>query len=195
MKRCSKCNTDYFDNMLDFCLEDGAKLLAVANNDADRNKILLQQKPTIRTESKTVVLPINAFENDYGSVQTDTVETNVGQKQLQNQSEKIGKIGKTEQISEQIKDSIKTRWFNVLEIAPIVLAFAHNYWQWLYLSKQYYYGFAEYILSANFLIWFALLICGVIFGIISFKYGKNKKFAVTALIVLAINFLLVLIPK
>jgi len=195
MKRCSKCNTDYFDNMLEYCLEDGAKLLDFADNDGDLNKFLLHQIPPIRTATKTAVLPINAFENDFGSIQSDEFKTDVGLKQLQNQSEKMGKTGKTEQISEQIKDSIKTRWFNVLEIAPIVLAFAHNYWQWLYLSKQYYYGFAEYILSANFLIWFALLICGVIFGIISFKYGKNKKFAITALIVLAINFLLVLIPK
>ncbi len=29
MKRCSKCSTDYFENMLDFRLEDGAKLIDV----------------------------------------------------------------------------------------------------------------------------------------------------------------------
>ena len=31
MKRCPKCSADYFDNMIEFCLEDGAKLSDISD--------------------------------------------------------------------------------------------------------------------------------------------------------------------
>lgn len=180
MKQCPQCKTEYFDNLLDFCLEDGAKLVTVFENSGAREDTTHKTNPFNPTETETVVLQDNILKID--NIVSDLHETNVWQKQLRNKSEKI-------------KDSVKDKWFNVLEFAPIVLALTHVYWQWLYLSKQNYYRFTEYIISANFLIWFALLICGVIFGIISLKYGKSKKFAVTALTILAINLLLILLPK
>ena len=82
-----------------------------------------------------------------------------------------------------------------LEISPIVLALAHNFWQWLYLYKQPVYEISAFLSSYNFLVWLFLLLSGLMFGIFSLKYSKNKGFAITALVVLAINVILSIVPK
>ena len=83
----------------------------------------------------------------------------------------------------------------ILEISPLVIALAHNWWQWVYLNNQYYYSFGSYVFSANFLMWLLLLATGGIIGLISLKKNQNKSFAIAGLVILAINLLLFLVPK
>jgi hypothetical protein len=43
--------------------------------------------------------------------------------------------------------------------------------------------------------WLLLLITGGATGLLAVKYGRNKGFAYTSLVILAINLLLFLVPK
>lgn len=175
MKQCPKCKTDYFDNMLDFCLDDGERLLRLKQTDVDF-------KQTSPTQAETVVLDNQLNPTVFVPPNVKTELHNAPATELQNKSEKI-------------KQRVTLQWLRTLEIVPVVLALAHNYWQWLYLSRKSYYEFSSYFFSADFLIWLLLLILGFVFGIISLKYSKRKTFAITALVVLAINLLLSIVPK
>ena len=122
MKRCSQCGADYFDNMLEFCLEDGRRLeLAPQSAVATAPAIgatLGQRSPgplTDRASEETVVIPAPERKKTAG---TET----------------------------QSSSAVR-----VAERTAIGLALAHNWWQWLYLEKAYAYSITDYILSANFL--------------------------------------------
>lgn len=182
MKRCPQCSADYFDNMIEFCLEDGTKLLDIG----------IDQTAHLDTERSTEALPDAEVETvaKFPPI-TDSPEIYAGEaSSIQTHEAKI-----TTGNSSKLKQSFADKWYKLLEYTPITVALAHNYWQWLYLSRQNYYQFFEYLFSANFLIWFALLITGIIFGIISLKYGKSKSFAITALIILAVNLILFMVPR
>jgi len=182
MKKCPKCNSQYFDNMLDFCLEDGTKLVIVSE-DLDRKTLGTPTAPTRPpTQAETVFIPQNKAVADTVEWEVKTTQKNNFQSPLQIKSEKI-------------KTSLTNKWYRFLEFTPIVLALAHNYWQWLYLAPKSSSQLSDFLFSYQFLIWFLLLISGAIFGIISLKYGKNKSFAITALVILAINALLSIVPK
>lgn len=173
MKRCPKCRTDYFDNMLDFCLDDGERLLLLKNTG--------EIEKAVPTQAETVVFS------------PDSLPANFEPSGIENdaQTSLTGQAKKTE----KLKEEVKQKWLKALEISPLILALAHNYWQWLYLARKYYYEFFDYFFSSAFLIWLLLLITTFVFGIISLKYSKRKDFAITALIVLAINVLLSIVPK
>lgn len=175
MKRCPKCNTDYFDNMLDFCLDDGERLQVLKQKTIDLKK----NSPT---QAETVVLN-NQMIPDIFVLQDEKTELqNEPQAGIQNRSEKL-------------KQTITLQWLKTLEIVPIILALAHNYWQWLYLERKNYYDFSSFFLSLDFLIWLVLLVTGAFLGILSLKYNKRKGFAITALVILAINVILSIVPK
>lgn len=176
MKRCPICRTDYFDNMLDFCLDDGERLLTLVQNE-DTKKTAPTQAETVAFDRKDHE-PLNNFFAPEVATQIQSENSSL----LENKSEKL-------------KQEIKQRWLKTLEIAPIVPALAHNYWQWLYLARKHYYQFYDYFFSSDFIIWLLLLIMTLIFGIISLKFSIRKDFAITALIVLAINVLFSIVPK
>ncbi len=93
-----------------------------------------------------------------------------------------------------IKEKVTYQGNKVIETAPIVVALIHNYWQWLYLHKTNYSDTISFLTSGHFSIWLSLLIVGVITSFIALKYGKNKVFAITGLVILAINLLLSIVP-
>lgn len=167
MKRCPKCSTDYFDNMLEFCLDDGARLVEVPYSAVATEAI---KRPAVETHGagplapaasqETVVLqppggPTSAPGLGAGSVQSS----------------------------------------KVLETVPIVFALAHNWWQWLYLEKTYVYSVADFLLSANFLMWVLLLGAGTASGIYAVKSSKDKTIAIVSLVALAVNLILFLVPR
>jgi hypothetical protein len=82
-----------------------------------------------------------------------------------------------------------------LEIAPIVIALALNWWQWIYLNNQYYSSFSSYVLSANFLMWLLLLTTGTALSLFAVKRCKNKRFAFASLVILSVNLILFLVPR
>jgi hypothetical protein len=166
MKRCPKCNVDYFDNVLEFCLEDGTRLIA---------------NPSVITKERipnTIPAETVAFER--GSMPIGFQGTPV--------PDKVKEI-----VPETIIQSPSVS--KTLEVAPIVLALAHNWWQWLYLENQYVSSIASYLLSANFLMWLVLLSAGVGISLTALKRLQNKAFAYISLVILAINLILFLVPR
>lgn len=179
MKRCPKCKLDYFDNMLEFCLEDGAKLLTVPTS--DEVPTVTKLNPSSPATEKTLNLP---YAKTPGALRSETANPSNNQT-----------IEKTGGNSDLLKEKVAVKTFRILETAPIVLSLAHNWWQWIYLNNQYYSSLTGFLLSANFLMWLLLLITGAATGLLAVKYSRNKGFAYTSLVILAINLLLFLVPK
>ena len=50
MKRCPQCTTEYYDDMLEFCLEDGAKLHTVSKPKTDAPTITKPNPPDLLTD-------------------------------------------------------------------------------------------------------------------------------------------------
>lgn len=161
--------------MLDFCLDDGERLLALKQKDTDFNEV----SPT---QAKTIALNNNLNHTLFVPQDIKTELQNEQHTELQNKSERI-------------KQKVTLQWLKTLEIVPIILALAHNYWQWLYLARKNYYDFSSFFFSLDFLIWLILLITGSVLGIISLKYNERKGFAITSLVILAINVILSMVPK
>jgi hypothetical protein len=162
MKRCPKCNQEYSDASLEFCLEDGTRLVS--------------QVATLTSEP-TVVLPNIPTVNYPTDVKTSPIE----------ESAKTTKV-------QELKVKAVDQGNKILEIVPIVFALTHNYWQWLYAIDYRYSSFSDYFLSSSFIVWFLLLISTLILGVTALKLVKHKGFAITSLIILAINFLLFIVP-
>lgn len=179
MKRCPKCNLDYFDNMLEFCLEDGSKLYTVSAY--NETPTITKPNPSNPATAKTVSLP---YSKTPGALQFEA-------------SNRAGNppIEKTVAATDLLKEKVTDKTFRILETAPIVLSLAHNWWQWIYLNNQYYSSLTGFLLSANFLMWLLLLITGGATGLLAVKYSRNKGFAYASLVILAINLLLFLVPK
>lgn len=168
MKRCPKCSADYFDNMLEFCLEDGSRLVfapqsAVATAPAISPAVTERTPGPIaeRASQETVVIPA----------------------EMKRAAEAVPG-------PDQSSSAVR-----VVERTAVALALAHNWWQWLYLEKAYVYSITDYILSANFLMWLLLLGSGTAAGIYSIKKSRDKTFAVISLVTLAINLILFLVPR
>lgn len=174
MKRCPKCNYNYSDDTLEFCLEDGTQLAFTTNYQTETPTITIPNKSEITT-AETVNLP---FSNPAKNM--EFIGANDEPTILHNDS---------------ANDKFTNQGYKILEVAPIVASLTHNWWQWLYLNNQYYSSFSSYVLSANFLMWLVLLAAGAGVGLYSVKNSRNKTFAITGLIILAINLILFLVPK
>lgn len=174
MKRCPKCSIEYFDNTLEFCLEDGMRLVSTLLHKTETPTVTKSNKPNPSTE-KTISLP---FSNP-----AKTLE--------------FGDANEFQTISQTdlVKERITQQGNKALEIAPIVIALAHNWWQWIYLNNQYYSSFSSYVLSANFLMWLLLLTTGTALSLFAVKRCKNKGFAFASLVILSINLILFLVPR
>lgn len=178
MKVCSQCKKNYYDETLEFCLEDGSRLSKI---DGKNNELLTATKikPSFEnTQAETVFLnnaPVTGG-SDLPETQPAILQTLTQKK-------------------ENLKQNVATTSQKFLEVSPIVLALAHNYWQWLYLFKHSTSPLSEFLISYNFIVWILLFLSGLMFGVFSLKYSKNKGFAITALSVLAINLILSIVPK
>ena len=165
MKRCPRCNADYFDNMLEYCLEDGAKLFVAT-------------EPNVATSTREQTPGLGTA----GPLASPTSEPTV----VLNKAENA--VPGNEQSPSQDTSQVVT-------LAPTVLALADNWWQWVFLEKQYVYSVADYLLSANFVMWLLLLVAGILSGLYGFKHSKNRSYALIGLVVLAINLILFLVPR
>lgn len=174
MKRCPKCNTDYSDDTLEFCLEDGTRIFPEAAFSKEMPTITRPRQPNLTT-AQTVNLPFS------GAAKTPEFSG----------ANPAPTISPTNLLVENVTPPGN----KALEIAPLVVALAHNWWQWIYLNNQYYSSFSSYVLSANFLMWLLLLAVGTTGGLIALKRFQNTGFAVASLVVLSINLILFLVPK
>ena len=168
MKRCPKCQADYFDNMLEFCLEDGARLSFVPESAV---KTAVRAGGTVTAGTHAPIAE---------PVSQETVVIPAQDKRDQGRPDKAPRTASETAI---------------IDRAAVGLALAHNWWQWLYLEKTYVYSITDYILSANFLMWLLLLGAGTAAGVYSFKRSRDKTFAIISLTALAINLILYLVPR
>jgi hypothetical protein len=176
MKRCPQCSTDYFDNLLEFCLEDGTKLVALSSAPLGTPSAT-NPNPAAPTVAMSSPLPFPGAPDPLDLRQHGEIETIVHAVSKDEQPALVSKAGK------------------LLEPAPIVLALLHNWWQWIYLEKEYISSIASYILSANFLMWLLLLVGGTAISLFVLKKSENKTFAYVSLVILAINLILFLVPR
>jgi hypothetical protein len=192
MKRCPKCHLEYFDNTLEFCLEDGARLFNISAAPVKEVPTISRQQPL--TDEKTV--SFTAPETAAAERETFRLDPNRPPTPIQprnlHSDEKLEQAGKQELFP---PPAVSSQALKALEIAPIVLALAHNWWQWIYLNNQYYPSLAAFLLSANFLMWLLLFAVGAAAGLLALKFGRSKGFAYAGLVILAINLLLFLVPK
>jgi hypothetical protein len=177
MKKCPQCEAAYFDEMIEFCLEDGAKLTIVSSPTTAETKPFITDQKSIETmffdgrselpktvemkDSTTVVQPSAAVTEQPLSLKQKTVQ----------------------------------KGYRALEVGTLVFALAHNWWQWLYVDRQSYGSIGNFLLSADFLIWFLLLVAGTVSGLLTLKLSRKKELAYAGLVILAINFLLLLVPR
>ena len=182
MKRCPKCNLDYFDNALEFCLEDGTKLLA-SNNFSEEIPTISRSDKSNLTAAETVNLSYLDAEKN---LQFNKIAQNRG-----DQPAKLSHTAAPNLLKE--KDVLKN--YEILEVVPIFLALAHNWWQWIYVNNQYYSSLPSFLISANFLMWLLLLIAGTVVSLFAVKKCNTKGFAYTSLVILSINLILFLVPK
>ena len=176
MKVCGQCKKNYYDETLEFCLDDGTRLSKI---DGGNNEVLtaasIKPKNEV-TQAETVFL------NNHDLRKSDSPET---------EREILKTITQKKEI---LKQNVANTSQKFLEVSPIVLALAHNYWQWLYLYKSSTSQLSTFLSSYNFIIWILLFLSGLIFGVFSLKYSRNRGFAITALVVLAINLILSIVP-
>lgn len=174
MKRCPQCAADYYDDMLEFCLEDGAKLFAVTRIEDDAATVTRPNKPDPFTE-QTLNLPFAANVNTVESKNKNAVPVT-----FQNHLP----IKK-----EDLENS------KILGLLPVIFALAHNWWQWIYIGNQYISSIPSFLISGNFIIWLLLLTAGAAVSLISVKRNSNKGFAIISLVILSINLILFLVPR
>ncbi len=165
MKSCPRCNAEYFDNQLEFCLDDGTRLRAGAP-----------------AHERTSVLDRTGPAEAFGGPLYKSQETVV-----------IGP--KKEAGPAVPQDFVTANATGLSENAALVLALLHNWWQWIYIEKVYISSYTEFLLSANFLMWLLLLSAGAAVSIYSIKVSKNKTLAIISLVTLAINLILFLVPR
>ena len=174
MKRCPQCNAEYFDDMLEFCLEDGAKLDFVSRALNETPTITKSNKTNPFTE-KTVSLPFDTADKTIESLKSDINPTSWNKNPI-------------------IKKKLDAG-YKILEILPLIFSLSHNWWQWLYAANQSYSTVSAFLLSANFLIWLLLLAIGTGLSVLAFKRCENKGYALISLVILAINLILFIVPK
>lgn len=177
MKRCPQCQVDYFDQMLEFCVEDGAKLVTV--ND----------RPTA-AQTEVLNTAQNSVETFFFKDQSElpqTVAAGDAETYKQNSPNPT-------QVS-SLKEKAVEKGYRALEIAALVFALAHNWWQWLYVDRQNYGSASNFLLSIEFLVWILLLAAGATAGLLSLKLSRQKTLAYAGLVILAVNFLLLIVPR
>src|SRR4051812_16500410 len=171
MKHCPSCNRGYSDTTLEFCLEDGSRLFVQGTSPSQTVAI---RPPSPSSSTETISFPTQN--------PPKTIEIGDTKSTVQNKGEAIKKT--------VVNQSIK-----VLEVTPIILALAHNYWQWLYVSNQSSSNLIDFIVSVHFGVWLILLIAAAVISLIALKFGQNRGFAYASLVILAINFILFLVPR
>lgn len=181
MKKCPKCEAQYYDNTLEFCLEDGSHLLADTQTVDEVPTVVTNKIKEPLTTDKTAILPESKIPKNYQKIDKSQNNNQLDQK---NDDNKLSTI----------KETVTHQGYKIIEVAPIFFALFHNYWQWIYFDKSRYSDTLSFLISGTFIVWFLFLILGTISSFIALKFGKNRGFAITALVILAINLLLSIVP-
>ncbi|MEO8650034.1 MAG: hypothetical protein ABI539_12785, partial [Acidobacteriota bacterium] len=156
------------DTMLEFCLEDGVRLVAVHPTTNEIRSTPTTQ-PTVKSPDPA---PLSSL-----------------------RTEPWANAAEVETVVARVSRPVSSLYDAAFQIVPVVLALAHNWWQWLYLEGQYVSSVTAYVLSANFLMWLLLLAAGTVASLFALKQGRHKESAYLSLVILAINLILFLVPR
>lgn len=176
MKKCPQCQADYFDEQLEFCLEDGAKLTNVRSTATAADTKVFNTNKSIET----------AFFDSRAEV-PNTVNAN--------EALKTSALAADETKLTSLKQNAVETGSRALEIGTLVIALANNWLQWLYIERQSYGTFTNFLFSIEFLLWLLLLFAGTAAGLLTLKLSRTKTLAYVGLVIMAINFVLLLVPK
>lgn len=177
MKKCPQCQADYFDEMLEFCLEDGAKLTFVKST-------------ATAADTKVFKTAQNSIETAFFDARAEVPKTvNV------NEAARTNALLPDETKLTSLKQNAVEKGYRALEIGTLVFALAHNWWQWLYVDRQSYGSISNFLFSVEFLLWFLTLLAGTVLGLLTLKFSQRKALAYVGLVILAVNFLLLLVPR
>lgn len=188
---CPKCGRRYTDVAFEFCLEDGARLLQTAEDEPETR---FGAPATFQSKTSEIVPPIvkrDHISSDWESRQNQ--ETMFGlptEKPPQTVAAENSQPSANEIISPAQKTVVKFAENKAAAIVAVGLALAHNYWQWLYVAR------APNFEVLNFLVWLVLLVCAAAISVAVLRFNRGgKSLAIVGLIMLAINFLLYLVPR
>lgn len=176
MKKCPKCQAVYYDETLLFCLEDGTELEFAGRQSAVATENFSVNDKSIET----------MFVENRGEL-PKTIEAKAAATMRQDSP------NPTQNAS--LKEKAVEKGYRTLEIGTLVAALAHNWWQWLYVDRQNYGSVSAFLFSADFVIWFLLLLAGTVAGLLTLKFSRNKTLAYFGLVILAINFILLIVPR
>lgn len=182
MKSCPKCKSVFFDETLEFCMEDGSPLV-LTSPEKEEVPTVIKNKSDFAVAEKTLEF------SEQNQPLTNYLHEAKNTRQIE-----INPTVKIEEKLTNFKEKVSYQGLRTIEVLPIILALANNYWQWLYLNRTNYEDTLSFLISVNFIVWFSLLVFGSISCFIAIKYGKNRGFAITALVILAINLLLSIVP-
>jgi hypothetical protein len=189
MKRCPQCNLGYTDATIEFCLEDGTRLEPF-NETADEPPTVWSNKSTLGGKTTTQTRTAETFADNakFASAWAGGQPNQSGQQNLQEKNEN------SPQTNEQ-PEAAASFTVKILALAPIIVALSQNYWQWLYMADYNSFKFPAFLWSVNFYIWLGLLVSGIVLSVFALRKNVNRNFAVVSLIILAINFLLCIVPR
>lgn len=178
MKSCPTCQLSFKDDSLEFCLDDGSRLVSMLADADDPQTMYSEQSRRnafISAQTMPNSAPITAIGGEDARTMLDS-SPNSG-------------IGETSVLNEAVASNPQ-----LIAVGAITLALAHNYWQWLYMSE--YRTVSEFIWTFNFIIWFLLLAGGIALSLQTLKRNTvGKGYAIISLVVLAINLLLIVVPR
>lgn len=177
MKKCPKCETAYSDETLDFCLDDGTRLLE------------FKPQAAVKTE---------VFSSDQASAETLFFDKSAGLPKTvgSRRGETVSELPASTNQTASLKQRTIEKGYRALEIGAVFFALAHNWWQWLYIDRQSYSGnISRFFFSAEFLVWILLFMGGAAAGIAALKFSRRKDLGYISLIMLAINLILILVPR
>ncbi len=163
-------------------MEDGASLV-LTSPEKEEIPTVVKNKPDFAAAEKTLEF----------SEQNQPLNNYLKEAENTRQIE-INPTVKIEEKLTNFKEKVSYQGLRAIEVLPIILALANNYWQWLYFNRANYRDTLSFLISFNFIVWFLLLIFGLVSCFIALKYGKKRGFAITALVILAINLLLSIVP-
>jgi hypothetical protein len=178
MKKCPQCQADYFDEQLEFCLEDGAKLTFV------RSTATVADTKVFNTAENSVATAFFDPRAEMPQTANANAATNLNAPAAANETKVTS-----------LKQNAVETGSRALEIGTLVIALANNWLQWLYIERQHYGTFTNFVFSVEFLFWLLLLFAGVAAGLLTLKLSRTKTLAYVGLVILAINFVLLLVPK
>ena len=189
MKSCPSCDLKYADDTLQFCLSDGTGLIVYSNEP--------EEPPTVFARPTKTAEQIRETNTNLGSASSHSSinwRDAAGQK-IAPQSDDFpnDNAGPTRALS---ADNHNEKLFaQILSFAPVTVALMQNYWQWLYMAEYNSFQFPALLWNLHFWVWLLLLTGGSALCVLALRQNNNRGFAVIGLVVLAINFLLCLVPR